>query len=596
MVLLKGGSTFVLAVLLSAQALDAGTMVVTDSAAHTGQRGLRFTLGESCATSNQVEVSGRNVEGPESLEACERLTVSDVSVRASGDLSLRSGVTVALGAGFSVDEGGRVAIETAPSLIRDAHLQTDSPSERADLIVRFLVRLDAISLDTSGFVLLEGGGAEATSWFRVGLRRNESLSEDRLFVEARNDDGGVLTTRDSEELVVSSGWHSVEVLWESATPSTSDGRLIATIDGQSVSSLTDLTNSMGRIDSVRLGMDGSGVGASGSVDIDDLELLTVGDQENTSSKLGASMLGDRSLYEESDGRDRAEDRVIPTGPPENDDFANAYELSEGTGRSYGSNQEATVESGEPNHAFVGGVRSVWWRYVAEQPGDVMFETVGSEFNTVLAAYTGYVVSGLDEVVSNNDVSGLGGLSRIRFSATPGVQYSIALDGADGAAGEYELHHESNLVALNCSDDGYEPDDYCFEAQEIDLGRIQTHAACDRDHYRLDAVAGATYEIETFNLAPTSDTTILLWDDTCRSGEALAADGGPGEGELLHWTAPASGSYNVRIVQRSDDYGQGKDYDIVLRCTANCPPQRIFFDDFEAGDLGAWDQQFPSASL
>ncbi|WP_333830182.1 S8 family serine peptidase [Pararhodobacter sp.] len=112
--------------------------------------------------------------------------------------------------------------------------------------------------------------------------------------------------------------------------------------------------------------------------------------------------------------------------PVNDDFANAIILTD-TGRFTGSNVGATAEPGEPLHAGIPGARnSVWWRGTTAVSGLATIDTFGSNFDTVLAVYTGSVVNGLTPVAANDDSGGL--QSRVQFNAQAGVVYSIAVAG------------------------------------------------------------------------------------------------------------------------------------------------------------------------
>ena len=111
-----------------------------------------------------------------------------------------------------------------------------------------------------------------------------------------------------------------------------------------------------------------------------------------------------------------------------------------TGSETGTNVDATAEPGEPTHANVGGGSSVWWRWAAPQSGTVTLSTFGSDYDTVLAVYTGAEVGQLAEVVSNDDSGGLL-QSGVEFAASAGTTYRIAVDGYAGAEGNVVLTYE-----------------------------------------------------------------------------------------------------------------------------------------------------------
>lgn len=123
-------------------------------------------------------------------------------------------------------------------------------------------------------------------------------------------------------------------------------------------------------------------------------------------------------------------------PPSNDEFVNAEVIDGRFGWNYGENTDATKEPGEPNHAGNAGGASVWYSWTAPSTGRATLNLCYSEFDTLLAVYTGDVVTALQEVASNDD--GCSGQSELTFTATSGTTYRIAIDGADGATGYYEL--------------------------------------------------------------------------------------------------------------------------------------------------------------
>ena len=69
-------------------------------------------------------------------------------------------------------------------------------------------------------------------------------------------------------------------------------------------------------------------------------------------------------------------------------------------------------------------------------GETTIETCGSDFDTLLAAYTGVSVSALTEVAGNDDVCGF--QSSISFAAEEGETYRIVVDGRNGVTGLLSL--------------------------------------------------------------------------------------------------------------------------------------------------------------
>ncbi len=137
---------------------------------------------------------------------------------------------------------------------------------------------------------------------------------------------------------------------------------------------------------------------------------------------------------------QGEFRLRLNGPPNNDDFEDRRQIARGE-NVFGANVAASKEAGEPNHAGNTGGHSTWFSWNAEQSGPVIFETCGSDFNTLLGVYTGFGVGGLNVVASSDDASNCfpaGSGSRVTFNATANSTYKLAIDGKNGAIGTYKL--------------------------------------------------------------------------------------------------------------------------------------------------------------
>jgi uncharacterized delta-60 repeat protein/uncharacterized repeat protein (TIGR01451 family) len=127
--------------------------------------------------------------------------------------------------------------------------------------------------------------------------------------------------------------------------------------------------------------------------------------------------------------------------PTNDNFADAIILSGIVGQTTGDNSNATLEVGEPNPIstpvdtpLVGA--SVWYQWIAPLSGTVTFDTIGSDFDTVLAVYTGGAVNSLTQVVADDD-SGGNLTSKVSFTAVQGTTYYISVNGFDSGFGAAE---------------------------------------------------------------------------------------------------------------------------------------------------------------
>ena len=123
----------------------------------------------------------------------------------------------------------------------------------------------------------------------------------------------------------------------------------------------------------------------------------------------------------------------------NDAFADRFVLEGVAPTATGTNVDATAEPGEPVHHGVGGGKSVWWTWTAPASGTVVIDTVGSNYDTVLAVYDGSEVANLTRLVSNDDIDyGVVLQSRVTFPTVAGKTYQIAVDGWGGEVGSISL--------------------------------------------------------------------------------------------------------------------------------------------------------------
>ena len=122
---------------------------------------------------------------------------------------------------------------------------------------------------------------------------------------------------------------------------------------------------------------------------------------------------------------------------DNDDFENRATLSGNYSSVSGTNSQSTAEAGEPAHVGQLASRSIWWTWTPSYSGAATISTLGSQFDTLLAVYTGQSLATLSPVASD-DQSGGNNTSQVVFQAVVGTSYQIAVDGYQGAAGQVAL--------------------------------------------------------------------------------------------------------------------------------------------------------------
>jgi len=151
-----------------------------------------------------------------------------------------------------------------------------------------------------------------------------------------------------------------------------------------------------------------------------------------------------------DGRDGAQGsfELLFSGAPANDAFATPTVIGpEPPEWTSGTLRLASKEAGEPDHAGDPGGHSVWysWTPSSSGPVDISTCTAFASLDTVLAVYTGSALNSLTPVAVNDDSPEPirfpecgGGNSWLSIDAVAGTTYRIAVDGAGGVVGRFNL--------------------------------------------------------------------------------------------------------------------------------------------------------------
>ena len=116
--------------------------------------------------------------------------------------------------------------------------------------------------------------------------------------------------------------------------------------------------------------------------------------------------------------------------PNNDNFADAITVQGLSGSAAGTNVGARLEQGEP----VNGTCSVWWKWTAPAGGKVIFNTLGSDFDTRIGVYQGSIVSNLATIAQDDDSASDHVRSQVEFFASANQTYYIAVTSCDEACG------------------------------------------------------------------------------------------------------------------------------------------------------------------
>ncbi len=138
----------------------------------------------------------------------------------------------------------------------------------------------------------------------------------------------------------------------------------------------------------------------------------------------------------------------------NDLFVERFVLDRRATSRSDSNFGATREPGEPAHSGNPGGASIWYEFLADEPGVLLLSTLGSTFDTLLGVYRSAngagaapSVTNLLEIASNDDVPGGSGHSELTVTVEAGKRYFIAVDGFDGRVGTALLTYRFSPVRV-----------------------------------------------------------------------------------------------------------------------------------------------------
>jgi Ca2+-binding RTX toxin-like protein len=252
--------------------------------------------------------------------------------------------------------------------------------------------------------------------------------------------------------------------------------------------------------------------------------------------------------------------------PANDDFAAARPLgSSGTGQASGVTLDATKQAGEPDHAGNPGGHSVWYSWIAPADGNESMSTTASDFDTLLAVYTGTAVNALTPVASNDDL-GAEPRSTVSFRVARGVTYFIAVDGFFGKRGRVDLRWAPAPPNDNYADAQVLPSVLAGRAagstrgSTREPGEPESDVPVGRIWYRWTAPAAGTYKVDT--VGSRVDTVLGVYrggtlDTLTRVG---LNDDDPDRGCCTSWvpirTAAAGETFSFFIAPLSDDADDG----------------------------------------
>jgi hypothetical protein len=198
----------------------------------------------------------------------------------------------------------------------------------------------------------------------------------------------------------------------------------------------------------------------------------------------------------------------------NDDFAAASSLGNvPRGSLTGSNVDATKQSGEHDHAGNAGGHSVWFSWTAPVDGNESFTTDLSDFDTLLAVYTGAAVNALSHVASTDDLGSIE-QSTVSFRVVRGVTYWIAVDGFEGKKGRIDLRWAPAPVNDNFADARPLAGVAAGSVRDSTVGAtpepFEPDPVIARIWYSWTAPRDGTYKFDTIGSSAQSDTVLGVY--------------------------------------------------------------------------------------
>jgi hypothetical protein len=177
-------------------------------------------------------------------------------------------------------------------------------------------------------------------------------------------------------------------------------------------------------------------------------------------------------------------------------------------------------------------------------------TTGSDFDTLLAVYTG---AGLGELalVDGNDDFPPGRTSSVHFDAEAGTEYRIAVDGYGGAAGWVELHVDQ--LTNDAFADAHVLEGAALTHTAHNYGASREpgeprHAAKDGEGsvwFRWTAPADGLVELDTADSS--FDTLLAVYTgESLEALELVAEDDDSGPAQTSRVTFPATAGVDYRI--------------------------------------------------
>jgi len=269
------------------------------------------------------------------------------------------------------------------------------------------------------------------------------------------------------------------------------------------------------------------------------------------------------------------DLRVTTGGVSGDD----YEVDDTPGQA----KVITVDGAAQTHNFHDAGDDDWVKFTATAGAGYVIETsnLGGRCDTYLYLYD----TDTTTEVTHDDDSGTGLASRIAWTAPSDGTYYVRVRHYSSDRYGSDTDYDLSITGAETGSppDSYEDDDGPGDASTITVnGSAQTHNfhdTGDNDWVKFSATLGTDYIIETSNLGSNCDTYVYLYDTDGTTEIARNDDGSTGLASRITWTAPADGTYYIRVRHYSGSrYGDGTDYDLTVTSTSTPGTADAYEDD------------------
>lgn len=210
--------------------------------------------------------------------------------------------------------------------------------------------------------------------------------------------------------------------------------------------------------------------------------------------------------------------IASATPPSNDALASPTVISSIPFTETLSTEEATSEQPfEPNNdcSYQMG-RTVWYEFTPQSPAVISVDTDGSDFDAVVAVWTGGASAPMSHVACDDGDYGEGPPAA-HFLASPGTQYLIQVGGDEGASGNLtvsvDVSAQGSISGTVTSSAGGPLSKVCvwlWTGETIDIEQgMRTNAA---GAYFFGGVADGAYKVEFYECDARLDHRSEWWEN------------------------------------------------------------------------------------